>query len=271
MPGLEKLSAYEKPAKISALIFVGFILLTWMLFTPEGALGKADAVGYAVCHRIDLRSFHLGDRQLPLCVRCSGMFIGALLGIIYQAVTAPRRGGFPPPRVWVVLGIYFGAFALDGVNSYLHLFPGFEGVYEPQHSLRLLTGTGMGLTLAAVLYPAFNQTVWQAWDRKPAITGLRSLALLTGLALALDALIWTQSPAALYPLALLSAAGVIVMLAMVYTMVAVMALRMDNRSQALEQLTLPITIGVGLAFLQIGGLDLIRYLLTGTWDGFHFG
>jgi hypothetical protein len=29
--------------------------------------------------------------------------------------------------------------------------------------------------------------------------------------------------------------------------------------------------GFGLGLLQIAFLDFIRYLLTGTWDGFHLG
>ena len=83
------------PVKIFALVIAAVVVVLWLIYTPEGLLGKADAIGYAVCHRIDLRSFHLGDRQLPLCVRCSGMYLGALLGLAYQAWLAPReRAGF---------------------------------------------------------------------------------------------------------------------------------------------------------------------------------
>ena len=49
----------------------------WLYITPPGLLGKADAVGYAICHRIDERSFHIDDRQLPLCARCTGEFNAA--------------------------------------------------------------------------------------------------------------------------------------------------------------------------------------------------
>ncbi len=89
-------------AKGLVILSIGLLLFGWLLNTPPGLLGKADAIGYAVCHRIDLRSFHLGDRQLPLCVRCSGMYLGAMLGLAYQALTRPRAGGFPQRSVWVV-------------------------------------------------------------------------------------------------------------------------------------------------------------------------
>src|SRR5438128_205180 len=56
-------------------------LLLWISFTPAGILGKADAIGYAVCHRIEARSFLFPDgRQLPMCARCTGTFIGVLVG-----------------------------------------------------------------------------------------------------------------------------------------------------------------------------------------------
>jgi hypothetical protein len=94
-----------------------------------------------------------------------------MLGLAYQALTRKRAGGFPPSSVWVVYGFFVLAFALDGGNSYLHLFPGVTGLYEPQNWLRLLTGTGMGLVVAGILYPAFNQTVWKDWKNIPSISG----------------------------------------------------------------------------------------------------
>jgi uncharacterized membrane protein len=71
---------------------VGLVFIGWLINTPTGLLGKADAVGYAVCHRIDVRSFHLGERPLPLCARCSGMYLAAVLNIVYQAEVAQRSG-----------------------------------------------------------------------------------------------------------------------------------------------------------------------------------
>ena len=92
---------------IKGLVYgsVALLLLGWLLNTPAGLLGKADAIGYAVCHRIDVRSFHLGDRPLPLCARCSGMYLGAGLGLIYQSIFSRRHTGTPPLRVIVPLGL----------------------------------------------------------------------------------------------------------------------------------------------------------------------
>lgn len=253
------------------LLPVMLILLAWLLNTPPGLLGKADAIGYAVCHRIDLRSFHLGDRQLPLCARCSGMYLGAMIGLLWQAFTSPRWMGSPPKRVIIVLGIFLFAFAVDGINSFVSLFPGAPQLYPPSNSMRLLTGTGMGLVIAAALFPAFNASVWQQSDIRPAIGGLRRLGVIIILAILLDLFILTENPLLLYPLAIISAAGVLVLLTLVYTMLWLVVLKRENRYNGFEELIIPLIGGFGLALIQIGILDWLRYLLTGTWDGFHLG
>jgi uncharacterized membrane protein len=253
------------------ILAVGLLFIGWLLNTPAGLLGKADAIGYAVCHRIDGRSFHLGDRQVPLCARCSGMYLGAMLGLVYQSVLRRRHTGTPPWGVLLPLGALVLAFGVDGLNSYLHFFPGAPGLYEPQNWLRLVTGTGMGIVISAALYPAFNQTVWKDWDRRPALDGGVTLMGLVAPAAILDLVILTENPLILYPLALISAAGVMVILSMVYTMVWLMILRIENRFQSVFQLFLPLSGGFGMALLQIAILDFVRYLFTGTWDGFHLG
>jgi uncharacterized membrane protein len=245
--------------------------LVWLYNTPEGLLGKADALGYAVCHRIDLRSFSIHDRPMPLCARCTGMYLGALAGLGYQYLVGKRRMGLPPKRVLVVLGLLVLAFVVDGLNSYLSLFPNTPGLYEPQNWIRLLTGMGMGIVLSAGLYPSFNQTVWSGWDARPALSGLRSLSVLLFVGLGLSLLVLLNNPWILYALALISAAGILVVLGMVYIIVLLILFRRDNTISSARGLFLPALGGVFLALLQIGLIDLARFWLTGTWDGFHFG
>ena len=156
---------------VKRLALVGaavLITLLWLYLTPQGLLGKADAIGYAVCHRIDTRSFYLGDRQIPLCARCSGMYLGVLAGFLYQ-LRLGKRSHFPPKPILVAFGLLGLAFALDGLNSYLTLFPGYTPIYPPNNALRLATGTGLGLLIAVVLMPVVNQTLWLAPVESPLI------------------------------------------------------------------------------------------------------
>ncbi len=251
------------------------LLLTfgWLLNTPPGILGKADAVGYAVCHRIDGRSFHIGSRQMPLCVRCTGMYLGAMLGLVYQAVLAPRRGRLLSWRAWLPLSLLVAAFGIDGVNSYAHLIPNLNLplLYEPQHWLRLITGTGMGLVMLLALYPVFNQTVWRDWVDRPSITGWRAWAGLFALALGFFLLVLTQSPLVLYPLAFITTGGVLVILTMTYGILWLMLFKRENRYTRASQLFWPLLAGFTTTIVQIIALHFVRYLLTGTWGGFSLG
>jgi hypothetical protein len=87
----------------------------------------------------------------------------------------------------------------------------------------------------------------------------------------LDAVVYIENPLLLYPLALISAGGVMVILTLVYTMLWLVVLKRENRYNGFKDLLIPLIGGLGLAIIQIGLLDWLRFLITDTWDGFHIG
>ena len=266
----------EDPNKMRNKSFWRWILLgiaaaltiTWLLLTPEGLLGKADAIGYAVCHRIAIRSFQIGSRPMPACARCSGLFLGALLGLFFQAVQG-KKGGMPPLWGMILFGFLALSWVLDGINSFTMLMPGLPSLYQTQNWTRLVTGTGMGLGIAAVLWPSFVQTMFANWEESPALGDWRLIAGLLVSAVVMDGLILLEIPWILYPLSLLSAAGVLILLMMVYSMVFVMVFKKENAYRQLRELMTPLLFGYIVALIQIGLIDLLRFLWTGTWAGFN--
>ena len=239
----------------------------WLFLTPSGLLGKAHAIGYAVCHQMDARSFHFFGHTFPLCARCSGTFIGAMLGLAYQTAIG-RKGRLPRPLALVIFGLMALVWALDGSNSFLMMLPVGRAVYETQNWTRLVTGTGMGLAIAAVLRPAFIQTVYQTWDDESAFDNWKLLMGLIGAAAILDVLILLDIPWILYPLALIGSLGVVVLLTMIYSMVLVMITNHENQYARFRDYWVPLVGGYIIGLLQIGVIDLLRYLWTGTWEGF---
>lgn len=265
--------------KICVILAALLVLIGWSIETPSGLLGKADAVGYAVCHRISERSFHIGDRQLPLCARCTGMYLGAMSGLVFQLVIGHKRNKLPHWSVLVMLGVLTAAFGVDGTNSYLYLIktvsPGalanIPNLYIPNNALRVMTGSGMGLAMVLMLLPAFNQTVWADSEERAVFPSLKPFFLLLVITLALDLLALTESPVILYPTAFLSTIGVLVLLTMVYCMVWVMLMRQDNAFTNYAQLWLPLLAGLTIAMIQTSAIDAMRLWLTGTWGAFPLG
>jgi uncharacterized membrane protein len=273
---IKRMGAGSKYLVIAAalLVFIG-----WFINTPPGLLGKADAIGYAVCHRISERSFHIGSIQLPLCARCSGMYLGAVTGLVFQSLIGWKRMKIPHWSILALLAVFVGAFGIDGSNSYLYLLkqispgilPNIPNLYVPNNTLRLLTGSGMGLGLGVMLFPAFNQTVWGDGEDKPAITGWKWFGLLLGIQLVFDLLVLTEIPVVLYPLAIISTLGVWLLLSMVDSMVWVMIMGQDNKFTKLRQLWLPLLAGLTIAMIQTAAVDALRFWLTGTWGAFPLG
>jgi uncharacterized membrane protein len=259
-------------APVSILLTSLAVLAVWAQFTPPGLLGAADAVGYAVCHRIDLRSFHIAERPLPLCSRCTGLYLGAVLGMFYPALAGRRRPGDLPGRPMMASLAIFGlSFAVDGLNSYLHFFPLQPlWLYQPSNTLRLITGTLAGLALGVIVTTGFHQSAWRSWKAEAVIRSWKDLAALLGLAGAAVLLVLTENPLLLYPLALISSAGVLVLLSLAYGMGWMLVLRRENRADGWRELAGPIAAGFLTAVLHIALVDIVRFLFTGTWSGFHF-
>ena len=119
----------------------------------DPALTGGDYVGAAICHRITSRTFTINGRQLPLCARCTGMYLGVALsfGVLLLAGRT-RRTDLPPLPLLLTLVGFIGLMGVDGLNSYSHFFPTFPHLYEPQNWLRLVTGMGAGLAMGLLIF-----------------------------------------------------------------------------------------------------------------------
>ena len=274
------------------LIIAGIIFIAWLLYTPPGLLGKADAVGYAVCHRIEIRSFHIIDRPIALCARCTGQYLGAVIAILYAGIIGKRRHGWPNKWAIAVGVIFFLAYGIDGTNSYLHFYPNLDNfyLYEPNNVLRLLTGTGMGLVMGFGTWIMFQGVLWREDETTnttmpdsdtadsdapdsdaPILSGVWQWGGLFAVTIVVLIMVLTENPLFLYPLSLISALGVLGLLTILYAMIWIMLFRAENTFTRPRELLWPLAAGFTTAMLQIWLLDFMRYWATGTWGGFHLG
>lgn len=262
-------------------------LIAFILITPDGLLRKVDYVGAAVCHRRLSHSFSVDERQLPLCQRCTGTFPGALTGVLVHWVLWRRRRSirFPKWTFFIPFFLFAAAWGLDGVNSttsdsHIHtLMQRFitrpEGVgilgYAPQPWLRLLTGALMGMSMSAVLVPAFNQSLWKDGEETATLRSWHELALLialeVGMAAAIYLLTTQSSPVALYTLALYSALGVLTMFTLLGAMMFTLLSRRDGLIMGWQEAVTPLIWGFVFALVIVATMDGLRLWFTGTLDG----
>ncbi len=174
---------YSRLTVGTVALLAGVIIGVWLLGTPSGLLGKADAVGYAICHRIDVRSFHTHDRPLPLCARCTGIYLGVITGLAFLVQRGRgRSSGLPPTNLLLVMALSGAALAFDGLNSYLSLFAFYRPLYQPHNTLRLITGMGFGLAMISVVLPVFNSIAWADPDPAPALRSFKEMGVIYGIA-----------------------------------------------------------------------------------------
>jgi uncharacterized membrane protein len=240
-----------------------FLILFFALIPPHTLLGKADVVGYAICHRIPERSFFLNGHQLPLCARCTGTFLGAIVGLMYLLILGRQRASrLPSVPVLGLLVLFIAIWGFDGVNSYLTFFPGAPNLYEPRNWLRLTTGMLNGLALVTFVFPIFNFTMWQNATGERVFRNVwEVLAILPVIAL----LIWiiqAEISHLLYPLAILSSLGVVMMLTLISSMIAIVVLGREGYASTWRQALIPLTVGAALATLLMTGMVLLRAYLT---------
>ncbi len=266
----ERRNVNSRPTFPLWVIAVAILVLAALLIaTPGGILDKADLVGSAVCHRIESHSFSVAGRQLPLCARCTGTFLGALIGFFGQVVVLRRRRAaeFPPVAMLAIFASFTLLWAADGVNSYLALVQG-PHAYEPQNWLRLTTGALNGLTMSVIVYPLLNVTLWQ--EPAPEERNIRNLGDL-GVMLLLEAcligLVLTQWGPLLYPIALLSASGVLALLTSVNSVLVMILTGRENMATNWAEALAPLLAGFTVSLLMVGVIDLIRYITIGVMAG----
>lgn len=260
---------HRRLANTIVFVLTALVVGLWLYYTPDGLLGKADAIGYAVCHRIDLRSFHLGARPLPLCARCTGMFLGALVAFAYYALRRTKASLYPSRGVLAaVIGLGL-TWVVDGANSFLSMLPSAMQLYTPNNTLRLITGSLIGIALVTFVYPVFSQYAWKDWKSERILRSPCELLVLLTLVGVVNLAVLSENPLLLYPLALLSSLGVLLLLTLAYTLITIPLLRRTQKASSWCDLIVPLAAGFMLGLLQIGLIALLRYTLTGTWGGFH--
>lgn len=223
--------------------------------------------GAGTCHRIVQRSFVIEGQALPLCARCSGLYLGFGVTAVVSFLRGRRRpAGLPPPGILIVLFLFLAAVGVDGLNSYFSLFPALPHLYEPHNALRLITGTLEGIALAGIFLPVLHMTLWRELSEMRSIPSLRELGWILLAAVPLNLLVLWHPRYSFYPLSLLSLAGLFLAMGTVNTLLVAIITRRAGRVTRWNQAVALFLWGCLLAMLEMVAMAWLRYAVLGSFD-----
>ncbi|WP_420627451.1 DUF2085 domain-containing protein [Candidatus Leptofilum sp.] len=268
-------TAVRRRLTVLAIAVLVLLAMGWYAITDghhldhDPLLTGGNYVGAAICHRITERTFEINGRQLPLCARCTGIYLGVAFSMI-ALLLAGRTRHTDLPRLPILLTLigFISVMGIDGLNSYSHFFPNFPHVYEPQNWLRLVTGSGAGLAMGLLVFPALMQTLWRDGNGRSVIDSgweLVGLVILVGTAVLL---VLSNQPVILYVMALVSVAGVLMIVTSLNAVFLLMLLKRDGKAVKWQETAVPLFISFGLTILELGIIVWLRFNLTGTLTGF---
>ncbi len=149
MPIVRRAYLVAAPAWVALVALGPFAATRLHASTPTHALALAIYfVGSIVCHQRPERSFHAWGAQLPVCARCTGIYIGAVLGVVSVALafgpanaeTAALTGcATQRTRLWIFLSALPTAVTL--VSEWT------TGVM-PSNAIRFVAGLPLGMVVS---------------------------------------------------------------------------------------------------------------------------
>lgn len=212
----------------------------------------------------------VGGQQLPLEARMGGIFLGFLCALLLLAFLGRLRAAQPPggwlgAACWALVALT----GLDGLNAFL-----FDGnlphLYAPNTLLRLGTGLGAGLGLGLLAAPVVAGVLWQRPLDDAALEDPVELLAGVGIAGLLGALIIAGVSALLWPVAVAMLLAVLLAFGLANLYVLVLASGRIRQAAGLSDVSGLAVSSVGIAFLELAGLSVLRTWLA-TAFGFTWG
>jgi len=108
-----------------------------------------EKIGFSVCHQLPSRSLNIGNLYLPVCSRCTGIYIGFLVSaLILFLMFRKKENDLPPAYIIIILCLFILSTVINGILSYFTLF-------STSNNIRFLTGFLCGSSIMTIIYPIF--------------------------------------------------------------------------------------------------------------------
>jgi uncharacterized membrane protein len=256
----------SKRSLISKVLFIGIpaaIICLFIAVTPPGIWEKARVIGYALCHQLPQRSFFFEGYQSPLCARCTGMYLGFLIGLGFLIIRRRTHSArLPTTAIISVLIGFIAIMGIDGINSTISVIPNAPQLYHTTNIQRIVTGTLFGLAMCMLFFPIFSTAIWQQPSGDRSVKNWRELFGMLLVAFTLDAVVLTQADWLFYPITILSIFGPLLLLGFMGAIIVLTMRNLANSVNRWRQLATPMFAGVALGLILITMMDVFRASVT---------
>ena len=138
--------------------------------------------GSSVCHQLPERSFQVQEIILPVCGRCTGIYMG--FGLVFLYLWYKKRLYHNKPfstQQTILCAMAFLPISIDGFFSYL-------GIWESNGFLRVVTGALAGMNLPIFLILGGNFQVGE--ENEDEILNGKEQGFILGITLCIGLLLW---------------------------------------------------------------------------------
>jgi uncharacterized membrane protein len=119
-----------------------------------------NLIGSLVCHQLPERTLSVGGYYLPVCARCTGAYIGLLLGYLLLPMRRKRSSG--PPNLLITL-LMLAPLIIDAGTQW-------TGLRTSTNQVRLITGLLFGTGMAPFL--VYTLSLIPTSNKIPVLKGL---------------------------------------------------------------------------------------------------
>jgi uncharacterized membrane protein len=258
--GIAARAARELPWRYALIGLAGALLLGMLAWPGMPLEWKMYAVVHGVCaqaHTVDMAGL-----RLPLCARNTGIYSGFLVTVLYLlALGRARAAKLPTWPILITLLLFVVIMAADGFNSVLvDMF--LPHLYTPRNELRTLTGIGMGVAMAVLIFLMFNMSLRQNPDLDQRIIGgwleLGGALLINLLVLAaMYGNVWLM----FWPIAFSAWLGITGILYAINVLLTALFMGYEGKVARMIQLAKPATWALVFTLIELGSLSAARFWL----------
>ncbi len=130
-------------------------------------------IGGAFCHQFESRTPFAGERSYPFCYRCTGLFFGIFVSLLYFRLSGSRMSSFS--RFALVFTACAAVFFVIDILNATTLWE--IEIYPDQTVTRMLSGYSMGFALVLIIQPMRDLLLDEEPEEAGTISGKNALPM----------------------------------------------------------------------------------------------